>query len=209
MSKNSMEFDLIGVDPAIANALRRIMISEVPTMAIEHVYIINNTSLINDEILAHRLGLLPIFADPTKFESPIKNVNSNEKNTIVFRLKVLCYENGGYIVDQNVFSKSLEWLPNGSEMPENTQCQFSKNQNITQAVRPANSNILLAMLAPDQEIILEAHCNKGIGRLHAKWSPVATSWYKFIPEAILLQRIENEQADELANQLPGLVNFCH
>lgn len=43
---NDMQFDLIGIDPAIANALRRILIAEIPTMAIEHVYIINNTSII-------------------------------------------------------------------------------------------------------------------------------------------------------------------
>ncbi len=43
---NDMEFDVIGIDPAIANALRRILISEIPTVAIEHVYIINNTSII-------------------------------------------------------------------------------------------------------------------------------------------------------------------
>lgn len=55
-----MEFDLIGVTPAVANAFRRIMISEVPSMAIEKVYIYNNTSIIQDEILAHRLGLIPL-----------------------------------------------------------------------------------------------------------------------------------------------------
>jgi hypothetical protein len=41
-----MEFDLVGVDPSVANALRRILIAEVPTVAIEHVFIINNTSII-------------------------------------------------------------------------------------------------------------------------------------------------------------------
>eukprot|EP00967_Tisochrysis_lutea_P140582 scaffold257057_cov15-Tisochrysis_lutea.AAC.1 len=40
-----MEFDLIGVDPAIANSLRRILLAEVPTVAIEHVFMINNTSI--------------------------------------------------------------------------------------------------------------------------------------------------------------------
>lgn len=54
-----IEFDIIGITPALANAYRRIMISEVPTMAIEKVYIYNNTSIIQDEILAHRLGLIP------------------------------------------------------------------------------------------------------------------------------------------------------
>jgi DNA-directed RNA polymerases I and III subunit RPAC1 len=62
-----MEFDLVGVDASIANAFRRILLAEVPTMAIETVYIFQNTSVIQDEVLAHRLGLIPIKADPGKF----------------------------------------------------------------------------------------------------------------------------------------------
>jgi DNA-directed RNA polymerase I and III subunit RPAC1 len=52
-------FSLIGVDAAIANAFRRILIAEIPTLAIEHVFIKNNTSVIQDEVLSHRLGLIP------------------------------------------------------------------------------------------------------------------------------------------------------
>ena len=37
-------------------------------MAIEKVFIYNNTSIVQDEILAHRLGLIPIKADPRMFE---------------------------------------------------------------------------------------------------------------------------------------------
>lgn len=62
-----MEFDLVGVDASIANAFRRILIAEVPTMAIETVFVFNNTSVIQDEVLAHRLGLIPIKADPERF----------------------------------------------------------------------------------------------------------------------------------------------
>lgn len=46
MSRDRLVFDLVGVDPAIANALRRILLAEVPTVAIEHVFIVNNTSII-------------------------------------------------------------------------------------------------------------------------------------------------------------------
>ena len=42
-----MEFDLINIDPAITNAIRRILMAEVPTMAIEHVFYVNNTSIIS------------------------------------------------------------------------------------------------------------------------------------------------------------------
>lgn len=58
--ENELEFDMIGVTPAFANSFRRIMICEVPSMAIEKVHISNNTSIIQDEILAHRLGLIPL-----------------------------------------------------------------------------------------------------------------------------------------------------
>lgn len=50
LTSDDLQFDMIGVDPAIANAFRRILIAEVPTMAIEKVYINNNTSLIQDEV---------------------------------------------------------------------------------------------------------------------------------------------------------------
>ena len=63
-----MEFDIIGVDPAIPNAFRRLLLSEVPTMAFDRVFMFNNTSIIQDEVLAHRLGLLPLKADPRLFE---------------------------------------------------------------------------------------------------------------------------------------------
>lgn len=61
-------FDLMGVEPPLANALRRIMIAEIPTMAIEKVEMWQNTSIIPDENLAHRIGLVPIYVDPTVFE---------------------------------------------------------------------------------------------------------------------------------------------
>lgn len=58
----------MGVEPSLANALRRILISEIPTMAIEKVNMWQNTSIIPDENLAHRMGLIPILADPREFE---------------------------------------------------------------------------------------------------------------------------------------------
>lgn len=63
-----MEFDMIGVDASIANSFRRILLSEVPTMAIDRVMIYNNTSVIQDEVLAHRIGLIPLKANPSLFK---------------------------------------------------------------------------------------------------------------------------------------------
>jgi len=52
-------FSLIGIDAAVANAFRRIMIAEIPSLAIETVFVNNNTSIIQDEVLSARLGLVP------------------------------------------------------------------------------------------------------------------------------------------------------
>jgi DNA-directed RNA polymerase I and III subunit RPAC1 len=68
IADDEMVFEMIGIDAPIANAFRRILIAEVPTMAIDQVYIYNNTSVIQDEVLAHRLGLVPIRADPQVFD---------------------------------------------------------------------------------------------------------------------------------------------
>ena len=93
-------------------------------------------------------------------------------------------------------------------MPEETNCRFvgSQAEALPQKPRPVHSDILLAKMRPGQAIELEAHCIKGIGREHAKWSPVATAWYKLLPELHMLEDITGADADELAAALPGLVS---
>ncbi|XP_050367872.1 uncharacterized protein LOC126786172 [Argentina anserina] len=223
LEKNEMEFDMIGIDPAIANAFRRILISEVPTMAIERVLIANNTSVIQDEVLSHRLGLIPIRADPRLFEFTEKD-SPNERNTIVFGLKVRCEKQGkrkglkqeGQEQDGQtritVKSKDLVWLPNGSKFalesePGKTYTSFQKSQDTmevfsTNPIGPTDGDITIARLGPGQEIELEALAVKGIGKEHAKWSPVAPAWYRMLPEVIILKDIEDEQAEKLVATCP-------
>jgi DNA-directed RNA polymerase I and III subunit RPAC1 len=66
LSPDRIEFDLIGLDASIANAIRRTLMAEVPTVAIEEVFVWNNTSIVVDEVLSHRLGLVPLKIDPEK-----------------------------------------------------------------------------------------------------------------------------------------------
>ena len=105
-------FSLIGVDASIANAFRRILLAEIPTLAIEDVYVYNNTSVIQDEVLCHRLGLIPLtggleglrwlkwFKKPPPKDSFTMQSGSDDdgippsvpsvENTIIMNLKVEC-----------------------------------------------------------------------------------------------------------------------
>ena len=65
---------LKGVSLEYANALRRICLNGVPVFAIDTVDIIENTSVIADEDLAHRLGMIPLKTELSRFDEPDSRV---------------------------------------------------------------------------------------------------------------------------------------
>jgi len=172
----------VGVDASIANAFRRILIAEVPTIAIEHVYVFNNTSVIQDEVMAQRIGLIPLNVDPSFFEFRKSAADTpTDKNTLVFKLRIACEWNKdvprgseNQYINELVKSGHLEWEPQGEQA-----LAFSDPP------RPTNTEIVLAKLRPGQEIDMELHAIKGVGKDHAKWSPVATATYRLHPLIIL------------------------
>uniref|UniRef100_A0A8C3WXQ0 DNA-directed RNA polymerases I and III subunit RPAC1 n=1 Tax=Catagonus wagneri TaxID=51154 RepID=A0A8C3WXQ0_9CETA len=169
MDENSLEFDMVGIDAAIANAFRRILLAEVPTMAVEKVLVYNNTSIVQDEILAHRLGLIPIHADPRLFEYRNQGEEEGtEIDTLQFRLQVRCTRNphaakdssdpNELYVNHKVYTRHMTWVPLGNQadlFPEGT-------------IRPVHDDILIAQLRPGQEIDLLMQCVKGIGKKVAR-----------------------------------------
>lgn len=169
LSKEKMKFTLSGVDSSIANSLRRTMIAEVPTMAIDLVQIQINTSSLHDEFIAHRLGLIPLVSeniDDYEFPRNCKCSGHCQYCAVQFRLKVKNSEGG--VLD--VTSMDLR--------------RVSQSAN---EVRPADIDgpILLLKLKKNQEIDITCNARKGIGKEHAKWSPVATCSFKYTPEIIL------------------------
>ncbi|TRY85029.1 hypothetical protein DNTS_026935 [Danionella cerebrum] len=162
--ENTLEFDMIGIDAAIANAFRRILLAEVPTMAIEKVFIYNNTSIVQDEILAHRLGLVPIKADPRLFEfRNLGDQEGTEIDTIQLQVKVKCTRNPRAPKDSSdpkelylnhmVYSGDIKWLPIGNQADVFADAKIG----------PVHEDILLAQLRPGQELDIVMHCVKGLG----------------------------------------------
>ncbi|XP_067012451.1 DNA-directed RNA polymerases I and III subunit RPAC1 [Anabrus simplex] len=208
--KLEMEFDLIGIHAAIVNAFRRILLSEVPSMAIEKVFIYSNTSLLQDEVLAHRLGLIPLKADARLFEYRREDdEEGTEQDTLEFELKLKCSWNpkakdtAGAPVDEKkinskVYTKHIKWLPIGSQ----------KDIYTAEEVGPIHEDILIAKMVPGQELDLKLHAIKSIGRDHAKFSPVATAFYRLLPEITLTREVEGEQAEKLQKCFsPGVIGL--
>ena len=68
LQPHEIKFILSETDTSVANTLRRIMIAEIPTLAIDLVEFHENTTVLNDEYIAHRLGLIPIkYTDPNTY----------------------------------------------------------------------------------------------------------------------------------------------
>ena len=207
-------FSLIGVDAAIANAFRRILIAEVPTLAIEYVFIHNNTSVIQDEVLAQRLGLIPLagsveglnnmrwFKKPNE-EEGIEGSQPSDFNTIVLQLNVECTKNPTAAPDEtdprklyhhaHVYAKDITFTPVGRQ-----DKVFANDGEI----RPVNPDILVAKLRPGQQIMLEMHCIKGIGADHAKFSPVATATYRLLPDIKIMRPIVGDDAIKFSKCFP-------
>lgn len=199
VSNDEAVFDMIGIDASLANAIRRILLAEVPTMAIESVYIWNNTSIIQDEVLAHRVGLIPLQVDPRMFQSFPENEEgeANDENTIVFKLDVTCVADPQHpkdlskAVHANVYSRDLEWIPQG-----NQAVKFKS------PIRPVHEDILIAKLRPGQSIAFEAHCRKGVGKDHAKFSPVSTASYRLMPLIEVHEHVQGKDAQTLKEMCP-------
>ena len=68
--QNRAVFLVKGASPAFVNMLRKTITDEVPTMAIEDVEIRKNSSVLYDEMIAHRIGLIPLVTDLDAYVLP-------------------------------------------------------------------------------------------------------------------------------------------
>ena len=151
ISKDSkkMSVKLKGVPIQYANALRRICLNGVPIFAIDTVDIIENSSVLPDEGLAHRLGLIPIKTDLSRFNEPSKCECQSETGCSNCRV-MLVLDSGDSDETRTVLSNELS-----SE---------------DDSVKPISDKIAIVQLTQGQRIKVECYARLGRGTEHAKWN---------------------------------------
>ena len=151
ISKDSQKIaiKLKGVPLQYANALRRVCLNGVPVFAIDTVDIIQNTSVLPDEGLAHRLGLIPLKTDLKRFNEPSKCDCQSESGCS--NCKVLLVLDSG-------------------EAEESRSVLSSELSSEDETVKPTSDKIPIVQLAPGQQIKIECYARLGRGTEHAKWN---------------------------------------
>jgi DNA-directed RNA polymerase subunit D len=149
-------FTLAGASPAFANAFRRAMIGEVPTLAIDDVRIYDNTSAFFDEMLAHRLGLIPLKTD-------LSALSTQEKCTCGGAGCPACMVTFTLSVEGPKTVLSSDLIP---QDPHAT---------------PVYDNIPIVKLMKGQKLVIEARATLNTGRVHAKWQPTLVCGFKNHP----------------------------
>ena len=145
----TMSVKLKGVPLQYANALRRVCLNGVPVFAIDTVDIIQNTSVLPDEGLAHRLGLIPLKTDLKRFNEPSKCDCQSESGCS--NCKVLLVLDSG-------------------ESDESRAVLSSELSSEDETVKPTSDKIPIVQLAPGQQIKIECYARLGRGTEHAKWN---------------------------------------
>lgn len=172
---NKLSFLVEGVSPAFMNSIRRVVMSEVPVMAIDTVEFRANDSVLYDEIVAHRLGLVPIKTDLKSYNIPSKCTCENAGCAKCQLKMTINVEGPKMVLASHIKSQDPKVVPVYDEMP-------------------------ITKLLENQSLKVEAIACLGIGKDHAKWSP-GICFYKHEP-IIEIDNKKIEDAKLIAQSCP-------
>lgn len=179
LTPDRIQFQLKHTNEATANALRRIIMSSVPTMAIDTVHFQDNSSVLKDEVIAQRLGLVPLTSHAVdNYYYPRDCRCVSDKGgcpfcSVTLLLNMACPLDAPEPLP--VYSKHLVPLKLAEQVGE---------------VKPCQPDILLVTLAPGQALRVECRARKGFGKEHAKWNPAVAVCYVDLPLLCLNEDLE-------------------
>lgn len=178
LEDNYCEFVLEESTPVVANALRRTLLADVPVLAIDEVVVVENSSVIFDEVLAHRLALVPLKVDEETYDVLLECYEEGKRDDCVaaFTLEVEAEK------PVTVYSGHLKFGGFTSEFASLAAAD----------VKPVSDLIPIVKLASRQKVVLEAYAKMGTGREHAKWQAVSVAAYKYYPVIRILGECKND-----------------
>lgn len=152
--ENRIVVKLKNVPLQYANALRRVCLTGVPVFAIDDVVIIENSSVLADEGVAHRLAMLPLKTDLTRFVEP-SNCDCHSEVGCPHCRVMLMIDSGSADTTRTV-----------------TSAELTSEDDV---VKPTSDKVPIVELAPGQKLKLEAYARLGRGTEHAKWNSANVS----------------------------------
>merc|ERR1712000_695814 len=147
----------------------------IPTMAIDMVQIFENTSVLHDEFIAHRLGLVPLYSEKAQEMAYGRECTAclSECNLCcsILTLNVECTDS------ETLNVTSADLVPNNNDyiIPVGSRTDESDMH------RAAPQPILIAKLVKGQKLHLRCVARKGVGKEHSKWSPVSCATFAYDP----------------------------
>ncbi|KAI0745370.1 DNA-directed RNA polymerase [Earliella scabrosa] len=193
LKKNSVNFVLQNVDLAFANSFRRVMMADIPTVAIDMVEIETNTTVLPDEFIAHRLGMIPLVS--TQCDEAMRYTRDCtcevrcQYCAIELQLNVSCSEAGRTMdITSNMLEVVPTSKPGGGYVPydvdEGGEELAKRVENFGHPVGkddPEVSPILICKIRKGQELRVRCIAKKGLAKEHAKWSPCAAMAFEYDP----------------------------
>lgn len=215
LKETEISFELSNCPVSYANAIRRIMIAEVPTMALDFADIEENSSVLHDEFLAHRLGLIPLHSsrvDEFEYARDCECDGNCDKCSVEFELDVTNETEQPL----DVTTRHLKNMTGDHEDDDDhhalTQREACKSIVPIDCVDgfdgledDAEPPIVIVRLGPRQRLKFRAMARKGIGKEHAKFQPVSIVSVQQFPKIV----IDQEEASKLSDQQKReLVKSC-
>mmetsp|Transcript_5144 Transcript_5144/g.7257 ORF Transcript_5144/g.7257 Transcript_5144/m.7257 type:complete len:325 (+) Transcript_5144:247-1221(+) len=215
IQQHEIKFILSETDTSVANTLRRIMIAEVPTLAIDLVEIAENSTVLNDEYIAHRLGLIPL-----RYVAPDAVRGGDCHGAFLPHRECVCYErcprcSVEFVLDVSFDEKVMDRPENERDLPFTVTSNDMVSNN--PCVAPAHflnpeeqdtshdAGISIVKMGPGQTLKVKGVARMGISKEHAKWCPVAVATYRFQP---IITINEDACATLTQDQKQQLVDVC-